>query len=758
MSMTFEPLIPSSLWIALAAAAAALLAWYAMRRPPVIGMMRWAGTICLMGLSMALVLAILLNPIRVEEVPPPAGKPLLTVLVDTSASMATADLPQDQVRFDAAARAAERIVRDLSDRFEVRVRGFADAAVPSTAEELRSHSPGGQTTDLGAAIASCLDQDRPQGQAIAILSDGIHNVGGAGPVLAAVQSARAMATPIYTSTYGTDVVRLDLGISLRTAQDLAFVGQQVPLVAQVSHTGLDSGSVEASLWFDGRQVQQQTVQLAGQAPGVARFMLRQEQVGLYCYEVRVEALPGETTQANNSAWYLLRVVDQPVRVLVLEGKPYWDFKFLMRALSSVPAVELDGVVRMTEGRLMRRTVGRAAATTQPAAAAGAAAGGGQRDAWQVMEGGADFLARPAALKDYQVVVLGRDTEVFLSDAAVTNLQRWISREGGSLVCYRGAPTAQVNERLARLLPVKWTPGREMRFRMRLTDQGRDLQWLGGEGVGDDEGLAGMPTLASTAQLDRSKPLAVVLASAVSPAGAQQSPAIIYQPYGSGRVAVIEGAGMWRWAFLPAEYQQAEPVYDGLWQSMLRWLISSVALLPGQQMALRPDSITFGPAEAATATLLMREELGQRQVPAVELIGGGLAEPRQFAPAAIGDEPGVYRVDFGPLPEGQYEARIAGAEASDASSRAVFQVRSIGMEQLHLRARPDLMARIATDSGGAALSGDLGSQIAQQFEQHMRRVRPPRVQRTTAWDRWWVMAAVVGAWGCCWMARRTGGLV
>ena len=54
---------------------------------------------------------------------------------------------------------------------------------------------------------------------------------------------------------------------------------------------------------------------------------------------------------------------------------------------------------------------------------------------------ADVLGAADRLKQYQVIVLGRDAEPFLTDAALANLQNWISRDGGSLVCYRGSPTA-----------------------------------------------------------------------------------------------------------------------------------------------------------------------------------------------------------------------------------------------------------------------------------------------------------------------------
>src|SRR5579859_1839637 len=118
--MTFDPLIPGSLWLALAVAAVALLAWYALRRPPVIGRWRWGGVIGLMGGALLVVLFILLNPIRVTPIPPPPGKPLLTVLVDATASMAVRDTANDRPRYAAASDVARTLSQDLRDQFEVR--------------------------------------------------------------------------------------------------------------------------------------------------------------------------------------------------------------------------------------------------------------------------------------------------------------------------------------------------------------------------------------------------------------------------------------------------------------------------------------------------------------------------------------------------------------------------------------------------------------------------------------------------------------
>jgi hypothetical protein len=69
-----------------------------------------------------------------------------------------------------------------------------------------------------------------------------------------------------------------------------------------------------------------------------------------------------------------------------------------------------------------------------------------------------------------------------------------------------------------------------------------------------------------------------------------------------------------------------------------------------------------------------------------------------------------------------------------------------------------MARIAAETGGAALTEGNADEIARRFEGHLAQVRPPAVQRISAWDRWWILAAVLALWTASWFARRSGGLV
>ncbi|HCO22462.1 MAG TPA: hypothetical protein DIT97_05140, partial [Gimesia maris] len=133
----------------------------------------------------------------------------------------------------------------------------------------------------------------------------------------------------------------------------------------------------------------------------------------------------------------------------------------------------------------------------------------------------------------------------------------------------------------------------------------------------DQGqLDQLPSLTTHTRPERLKPLAVVLARSQS--SAESDPVVMYQSYGTGRVVTIEGSGMWRWAFLAPQFQQLDEIYGSLWQSLLRWLVSSVGLVPGQDMVLRSEKVRYATDEPVSALLLMREDASRDAVPAVEL--------------------------------------------------------------------------------------------------------------------------------------------
>ncbi|MGD0383034.1 MAG: hypothetical protein ABSA77_05890 [Thermoguttaceae bacterium] len=768
-SIAFDPYIPWTVWSTMALAAAGLLAWYAVSGRNRVPGGRWWFVVALMSAAVIAPLAILLNPTWQEQIPPPPGKPLLTVLVDRSASMGVPDAGDGQTRFQAAAAMAAKTAKELGDRYEVCIRSFAEGSSLSSAETIIGEKPEGAATDIAAAVEEALSGDRSQGQAIVLLSDGIHNAqGGTERLRRSAAKAKAVDDPLFVKTFGGQAGVQDIEVALQQPQELAFIGQRVPVTVNVRQRGSRASRVELSLVADGKLVEKHAVNLKADDTAEDVFYVAHKINGLYRYEVRAEPFSWEVTPANNTASLLLRVVDQPVRVLLLEGKPYWDTKFLVRTLSMDQSIELVTVVQLAEGRLLERKIPRALAPgadddsgKNPGAEKSPAAPNSDQtnprpsDQWTIETDAGKFLSDAQSLASYQIVILGRGAEIFLNDDALVKLKKWLSEDEGSLVCFRGPPSSQIGQRLGDLMPLRWMPAAETRFHVQLTGAGQALRWLPAATDGSDP-LADLPSLASAARGESTKALAVVLATGASSAGGEAAPVISYQPVGNGRVVAIEGAGMWRWAFLPPEKQQTAEIYATLWRSLVRWLAANMGLLPSQRLALRTDKAAFSSDENVSANLLIRQWSGD--APQVELSGTALDRPRLTACVPRGNYPGQYYVSWGRLPEGHYSARVAGIEKNEVSGMVDFDVQGNLAERLDVRAQPNLLKFLADQSGGAVLENVDPKMLARQFERHLSQSRPTRTAQTTAWDRWWVLLGAFGLWAAAWGYRRHGGLV
>jgi len=771
MHITFDPYIPLAMWAPLAVATAALLGWYAVAGRRRLPAWRWWTVVAMMAVAAAVPLVVLLNPTWLERIPPPPGKPLLTILLDRSASMATRDAENGQTRYQAGVVCAAAAARELGERYEVRVRTFAETSSPASLKMLSKQTPDGPATDLAAAVEDAMEDDRPQGQAMLLLSDGINNAGGIERLRQSAAKAKAMAAPVYVKSIGGAATVNDIEVGLDQPQELAFVGQRVPVVVSLRHRGSLPTNTSAALLLDGNRVEKRAVTLKKNDTVEEVFYVSHKAPGLYRYEVRADALPGEVTTVNNAAPLLLRVVDQPIRVLLLEGKPYWDTKFLVRTLSADQSIELTSVVQLAEGRLLWQKSPRRAPIDNKHSATGekrsandkrpatAVAGSGdpsqEREQWAIEKDAGKFLSDADALATYQIVILGRNSEAFLTDDALAKLRKWLTESEGSLVCFRGPPASQISQRLGDLMPLRWTPAAESRFSIELTDAGQALRWLPVSGDGKSQ-LAELPSLATAARPEASKALAVVLAKGVGGGSGQANPMMVYQPVGSGRVVVVEGAGLWRWAFLSPEHQRQEEIYGSLWRSLVRWLVSNVGMLPSQRLALRADKLSFTTDENAAATLLVRDWSGDP--PQVQLFGGPHDRPHDFRCVPRGSYPGQFHVGLGRLPEGRYSLRVAGIDKNDVSGVAAFDVRGNLAERLDVCAQPNVMKMIAKESGGAALETADPRLLAQQFDQHLGRTRPERTAQTMAWDRWWVLLGAFAIWGTAWGLRRRSGLV
>ncbi|MGD0094287.1 MAG: vWA domain-containing protein, partial [Planctomycetota bacterium] len=619
-TFTWDPLIPAPALATLWAGAIALALLYVFWRPTRLMLSQRLILGALHFGALACVLALLHRPtwVLLSE----GTKPVLQVLVDTSASMATPDCGPDRSRHAAAVEALGAWRKEWERDFSVQLAGF-DRTVSAAAslEAFKAAPPAGVETNLAIAIEGALRLS-PKPAALLVLSDGIHNAAEADPQAAARQ-ARAEGVPVFTHCLGSAVNVRDVGVKLSSSEELAFVRQRARVPAIITQIGYDNAEADVELRFGGKVIEKKKIRFAaGVAETPVEFTVSQETPGLYSYEIAVPPLPGEALVTNNRRRFALRVVNERIRILLLEGKPYWDSKFLARVLDRDPNVLLTSATQMRKDRVVIEPPALLAAQTggaaKPAGSAGVspaeAQAGAPAPSWIEPREPNKLLEDQRFLAQFQVLILGRDIEVFLTDPAIENLRNWVARSGGHLVCVRGRPAGELalQPAFAALLPVAWKSSSEQRFHLELTERGRALALfdVSAPGRGLEENpdviLRALPTLVTATVVDRQRSLSVVLARATAQTGEPMA-VLSVQDYGTGKTVVLEGQGMWRWAFRPpGDKLHADDLFHAFWSNMVRWLAGSNDFLPSQSAALRAGKALYQSGERPSLYVLERE--------------------------------------------------------------------------------------------------------------------------------------------------------
>lgn len=766
-----------SLWWALCLAAFVAIAWYACRREwPVSAARRFLLTF-LLALGLIGPLLISLNPTWIETVPPLPGSPILTVLIDGTLSMRTEDIGSERAtsRWNRAVEIAGLVKQERS-AIEVRKMVFGDLVTPFAESDTNSKNgemAQGRRSDLGTALRQVTRTGSPLGHAILMISDGAHNVGMVESVLQSAREANALATPIYTVTLGTSVGMKNMLVTAKASRMIAFPKNPVGFRASVSHSGLAGQTTQVRLLKDDMVLQTKTIRLTAEPVQEVRFTLEEGvKEPIERFRIVASEVPGEVTTADNQTTVLVQRLSAPIGVLVLEGKPYWDSKFLARNLARDPVVDLTTIVRLGNGRYLQRKVTREQLSDSYAEQATVKKTTGETmelpadtatDDWAVEKELNSPLESMELLAKYRLVILGRDSGTYLTDRGIENLRSWISMTGGCLLCSRGAPTDQIASKLAEILPVRWSPTSESRFRAKLTQQGIDSSVFDPLLTEGGDPLGSLPSLAMD-QMPKQRPglPQVLMQSAVDESGIN-TPIVTYQPFGAGQTIVVEGAGMWRWAFLAPQHASKDKIYPTLWQSMVQWIISQNDMMPGQELAIRPDRATFLTGDRASASITLREPAKWNSTDGLNSLNVimqsvGSEELTRLSMVTSGVDSSLFRVDMGTVDVGFYTLKVVTGEKDQVLAATAFEMRDPWFETLEVDARPDVMGQVARLSGGEVLAPEQVSDLVKKFEERIKHQQKHKETRTTMWDRPFVLVMILVGWLSTWIVRRQNGLV
>ena len=415
------------------------------------------------------------------------GLPLVVAIIDDTRSMNTVDRYDDGVRKSlqdrvtkTLAAAAERkettkaiearqlsrwnlarmlfmendgaLLSSLADSHKLRFYYLSDlretrgAAAPGILAELKGAEAKGNSTRLGSAIRGALDELRGTTPvAVVLATDGI-NTDGPGLLDAAVY-ARRSGVPLFLIGVGSDRPARELRLSDLEVEDVVFVDDLVPFRFKLTATGFAGKKVPLVLRQEkaadgegqGEIVARSEVTIAADGrPQEVVLPYRPTRTGQFRYTIDVEP-PRPTSGSPDLPAHPLplarnvRVREEKIRVLLVEGVPRFEYRFLRNLLAREKTVDLRVLLQ------------------------GADIDFGDEAREQTLKVFPVRREGPDGLFSYDVVIFGDVNPALLSPSALANLADFGDHKdgGGALLLVAGPnfmPLAYRDTPLARLLP------------------------------------------------------------------------------------------------------------------------------------------------------------------------------------------------------------------------------------------------------------------------------------------------------------------
>lgn len=699
------------------------------------------------GSAMVALLLLLQPAVQLEKVTRIPNH--VAVLVDASASMALPERPGGGSRAARAARIvaqAEPAFAAWRERHLVDFYTFGDegagegesnersfgrsgselgAIAPTTEDTLRQPtSVRGDSTRIGEALAAV--RARYHGHdlgGVVLLSDGIdHGCLGGGNAHDGAPSPetrdflRSLAVPVHAVWTARPGLR-DVAVARVLADDFAFARNAVKVEAVVRVLGGEAWRgqrLPVVLRRDGKAVRTTEIVVdPAQPEQKIAFDFTPDRVGKYLYEIEVAAPPGDAIPENNVHRFVLKVVRDKIRTLLVAGRPSWDERFLRELLKHDPNVDLISFFILRNGDDID--------SAPP-------------EEMSLIPFPTDELFREQ-LKSFDVVFLQNfDYGPYGIGAYLPEIKDYVL-SGGGLAMIGGdlsfTSGGYAHTPVADVLPVELRePGpvdqllAPTPFSMRLTPDGRTHP-VTALRLDPTQSLAhwsALPPLEGCNLVARARPGATVLGvhPTLKDRDGKPLPILAVDDMGKGRSLALMADSSWRWAYLTAGAGSDgfEHSYQRFWENAIRWLVRDPEL---RLLRVESDRGEYRRGEPVRLTVRafdaryqpapnVKVTLEPRRVVASDQATQGPALPTLAPKTVVTDEHGVAGLVLDGLPPGGYRVvarATANGQAAGTTSRdeEVFLVRDATRELEDPEARDGVLRMVAAATGGRFLGGD-----------------------------------------------------
>ena len=606
-------------------------------------------------------------------------------------------------------------------------------------ETIKTLTADGESTQVGSAIETALG--RFAGKEIAgmvVVSDFI-SVEGKDPV-EVTRSLTGRNIPIHTVTVGLPSPP-DIHVRKIIAPEVVFKGDRVLLRVQIESQGYDGDPIELSLNIEGKSPITQQVELQdGVQFADLTFTPEESASGTVKLEVATPIRAGEASDTNNSTTHKVRILEEKIKVLYIEGMPRWEFRYLRQVLLRDP--RLDVQFYMTQGdptlaQTSNQHIGR-------------------------------FPQNKEIAFGYDLIIIGDVPSGKFSADEIKLIEELVKERGGSLLMIAGpvaAPTSYRDTPIADILPVKIGTGNweavSRNYNPVVTPAGRDSQSTS-LALSDDttdriwSNVKGMGLLPP---LEGAKPGATVLLTHSGKAeGFDQYPLVSWQRVGAGKSLFVATEDLWRMRLEVGDRHHAR-----FWAQTIQFLTLSRLLGQNKQITLETNRATFSAGDTvqiyANVLDLSFDPVNDPDGYTVILERKGVSDSASeitLQPVDEENSPGIYSAAHIAGEDATYVIKTRSTDQTH-SNTTEFEVATVPPETRETGARPDIAKQIAELTGGKPMNpsalGGLPVALGEEFE--LQRVK--HIERDL-WDiPLWFLLILVFA-GIEWFLRRRENLI
>jgi hypothetical protein len=329
----------------------------------------------------------------------------------------------------------EGLFEQLAGNYRVETYLVADAAeLIEDSADLRDAAPRSDYSRLGDGVRAALEDQ--QGRAVAAviaLTDGITTDGKT--LTDAAADCRRRGAPLFAVALGSQRPPRDVELAEVAAPDVVFAGDIVYFDGRLVVRGFKGRSVHVALRLadSNESLAETTIAVASDdEEHPVHLAWQPTEPGQFRCVIEAKPLDGEFNTKNNARQLSVTVIKQTVRVLLVDGQPRYEYRFLKHFLEREPSVEVRAVLADAD-----RDVTRTDATMLAA-----------------------LPVRQDELFAYDVVVIGDVDPVFLGATFMGALRDFVEKRAGGVLFIAGAhhmPAAYAGTPLELLLPVEPQP-------------------------------------------------------------------------------------------------------------------------------------------------------------------------------------------------------------------------------------------------------------------------------------------------------------